>query len=131
MTRHPSPEDLPPPLELECLTVLWRLRAANVKEVREALLPARPLAYTTVMTLLDRLAKRGLVEREKQGRSFRYQPTIEREILQRTAVLQLADRLFDGSFEELRRFLGIDSLPAPLSQPSASRHADNLDAALL
>lgn len=131
MTRQPSAEELPPPLELECLTALWRLRAGNVKEVREALLPGRPLAYTTVMTLLDRLAKRGLVEREKQGRSFRYQPTIERERLQRTAVLQLVERLFDGSSEDLRRFLGITSLPAPSSQPSESRDASSMDAALL
>jgi predicted transcriptional regulator len=98
-------EELPPPLELECLNVLWRLGPSNVKQVREALLPSRPLAYTTVMTVLDRLVRRGVAERQKQGRSFRYEPSVAREQLQQTAVSQVIDRLFDGSPEALIRFL--------------------------
>lgn len=131
MSRQPGSDELPPPLELECLSVLWRLGPANVSEVREALQPSRTLAYTTVMTLLERLAKRGLVTRQKQGRSFRYEAKVDRERVRQVAVDQLVSRLFDGSPEELRRFLGGEgSLPGP-SQPPGQPSTSNLDAALL
>ncbi len=131
MARQPSTQELPPPLELACLNILWSMGSANVKEVREALLPGRSLAYTTVMTLLDRLDKRGLATREKQGRSFHYRPTITREHMQRIAVLQLVDRLFDGSPDELRRFLGVGPATAAHSHANPNPDAGSLDAALL
>jgi len=131
MSRHPSRDELPPPLELECLSVLWRLGSASVAQVREALLPSRALAYTTVMTILDRLAKRNLVARQKIGRSFQYQPTVEQELLRRKAVLQLVNRLFDGSPEELRSFLEMEATPAAHAPFEGSHDRGSLDAALL
>lgn len=131
MRHQQGSDELPPPLELECLSALWRLGPANVGAVREALLPSRPLAYTTVMTLLERLAKRGLVSRQKQGRSFRYQPLIDRDRLRRVAVSQLVDRLFDGSPDELRRFVGADAAPLSPHVPASASDSSNLDAALL
>lgn len=128
-----SSGELPPPLELECLSVLWRLGPCNVKQVRESLLRQRPLAYTTVMTVLDRLVKRGIVVRQKRGRSFEYSSIVEREQLQRRAVEQVVHRLFDGSADELRRFLGVT--PARFESTSESNSSDggrhSLDAALL
>ena len=58
--------EMPPPLEIDCLKVLWTIGEANVKTVQQAL--GRDLAYTTVMTLLDRLARRGGAVRRKGGR---------------------------------------------------------------
>ena len=49
--------DIPPPLEVECLKALWALGEGNVKDVRRAMAGNRNLAYTTVMTVLDRLAR--------------------------------------------------------------------------
>ena len=57
--------EIPPPLELECLDVLWRLGESNVRTVQETLAGRRPLAYTTVMTMLERLARKQLVTRRK------------------------------------------------------------------
>ncbi len=51
---------------------------ATVREVAEAL-KERRLAYTTVMTVLDRLAGKGMVEREREGRAWRYRPAASRE----------------------------------------------------
>ena len=51
--------ELPPPLEMACLNALWELGEGNVEEVRVFVSRNRPLAYTTVLTLLDRLARRG------------------------------------------------------------------------
>ena len=58
--------------------VLWRRGACNVRCVAAQL--ARPLAYTTVMTTLDRLFKKGLLDRRRSGRAFLYSPRLtERE----------------------------------------------------
>jgi len=51
---------------------------ATVREVAEGLRD-RELAYTTVMTVLDRLAGKGMVEREREGRAWRYRPAASRE----------------------------------------------------
>jgi len=105
MRKVAPPRDIPPPLELECLKVLWVLGEGRVDDVREALRAERTLAYTTVMTLLDRLAKRGSVTRQKQGRAFLYKPKITRDALRELAVKEFAATFFDGSEQELLDYL--------------------------
>lgn len=105
MKRGRTARDIPPPLELECLRALWDLGEANVRMVRERLMPKRPLAYTTVMTMLDRLARKQAVSRKKVGRSFTYTPLISREDIRQLAVKELLDALFDGSKESLTAYL--------------------------
>jgi predicted transcriptional regulator len=114
MRRPAPPRDIPPPLELECLKALWQLGEGNVKDVRDVL-AKRNLAYTTVMTLLDRLVKKGGASRRKVGRYFVYSPSLSREVLQRLAVQELVDAFFNGSREELLAYLGgpiIEAAPA-------------------
>lgn len=66
-------------LERAVMDVLWdRGTPASVREVAEAL-RARELAYTTVMTVLDRLAGKGMVDRERAGRAWSYRPAATRE----------------------------------------------------
>lgn len=66
-------------LERAVLEVLWdRDQPSLVREVVRALVD-RELAYTTVMTVLDRLEKKGVVRRERDGRAWRYEPTTTRE----------------------------------------------------
>ncbi len=105
MRKSTPAREIPPQLELECLKVLWRTGEGTVKDVLQVLKQSRDLAYTTVMTVLDRLEKRGAVERQKVGRSFLYRPLVEKAEIQRLAVKELVDSLFDGSEEELRSFL--------------------------
>lgn len=112
MRKPAPPREIPPPLELECLKALWALGEGNVKEVREYLSPRRPLAYTTVMTLLERLVKKGGAARRKVGRSFRYQPVLEKNSLRCTALRELLDSLFEGSPGLLRTYLDAVSTPA-------------------
>lgn len=57
-------------LEREVMDVVWRTGDMTVKEVQESL--SRPVAYTTVMTTLDRLFKKGFVARTRSGRAFVY-----------------------------------------------------------
>jgi predicted transcriptional regulator len=64
------------PLEVTVMEILWARGTCNVREVVDRL--GRPLAYTTVMTTLDRLFKKGLLERRKSERAFFYSPTLSR-----------------------------------------------------
>lgn len=130
MRKPGPPREMPPPLELQCLKVLWMLGEGNVKDVRQVLSESRPLAYTTVMTLLDRLQRKGGVARRKVGRSFVYQPVLSRESLRRIAVRELVEYFFDGSERALAEYL---SAVHPRSQETrAPASAQNgLDTALL
>lgn len=65
------------PLELELMQILWSRGESNVREVVFRL--NRSLAYTTVMTTLDRLYKKGFLERRMPDRAFVYSPRFSRE----------------------------------------------------
>jgi len=88
-----------------CLNALWEIREGNVEDVRKFISQTRPLAYTTVLTLLDRLARRGAVSRRKEGRGFRYQATVERDKLRRLALRHFLEYHFEGSEAKLKIFL--------------------------
>jgi predicted transcriptional regulator len=124
---------VPPPLELACLNALWLLGEANVQAVREHLARTRPLAYTTVMTMLDRLTRKAMVTRRKAGRSFLYTAAISRETVRRAALKELVDSLFDGSEAALAAYVGA-APDAAGRQPAAvaeEEEPQTLDAALL
>jgi BlaI family transcriptional regulator, penicillinase repressor len=97
--------DIPPPLEMLCLKALWSLESGNVREVQEIVAQSRPLAYTTIMTVLERLVRKGKLARHKVGRAFVYSPQAPRDALRRAAIRELVDGFFDGSEEELIEFL--------------------------
>jgi predicted transcriptional regulator len=66
------------------MEILWSRGESNVRDVAEKL--DRPLAYTTVMTTLDRLFKKGLLERRKLDRAFIYSPRLSRQAWERELV---------------------------------------------
>lgn len=75
-------------LEREVMTQLWDAGAPlTVRQVHERLSRDRDLAYTTVMTVLDRLAKKGVVHQQRADRAYRYVPAQTRE--QMTAALMM------------------------------------------
>ena len=76
MARDKAP-DYSGDLQAEVMTVVWKLGEAKVEDVR-AQRPARSrLAYTTVQTVMNRLAERGLLTRERSGNAFVYRPKYE------------------------------------------------------
>jgi BlaI family transcriptional regulator, penicillinase repressor len=117
---------VPPPLELLCLRILWDMGESNAGSVRQALPNSKPLAYTTVTTLLDRLMGRGVVSRRKVGRAYVYRAEATREEMQRAAVASLVESLFDGS--EMRLIQFVQSNSAGAAAPAA---AEDLDTVLL
>ena len=68
-------------LELGVMEILWSRGESSVRDVVQEL--SRPLAYTTVMTTLDRLFKKGLLDRRKSDRAFLYSPRFSRPAWER------------------------------------------------
>jgi BlaI family transcriptional regulator, penicillinase repressor len=97
-----------PSLELECMKALWSLGQATVHEIRAQIQPRRALAYTTVMTVMDRLAHKGVVTREKRGRRHLYRPSVTEQAVRKRAVDKLVDNFFGGSAANLLAYLGAD-----------------------
>lgn len=118
-----------PPLELEALRALWQLGEGTVRDVSADLNRRRPLAYTTVLTLLDRLARKGAAGRRKQGRAHIYYPLLSREEALELAVDRLAQDFFDGSRQSLTQHLRGEGPRPPEIPPTESEQS--LDAALL
>lgn len=132
MRRKAPPREIPPPLELECLRVLWEIGEGTVHDVREALAGKRDFAYTTVMTLLDRLARKGTLSRKKAGRSFLYAPAVDRETLRQAALREFIDSYFDGDASALREWLSGPAEVAPaVPTVSGASSERRLDTALL
>ena len=94
-----------PALELDCMRVLWALGEGTVHAIRARLLPDRALAYTTVLTVMDHLARKGLVGREKRGRAFVYRPLVTEHEVREHALDRLARNFFVSSRDRLRSYL--------------------------
>jgi predicted transcriptional regulator len=94
------------PLELDCMNTLWPLGEGTVREIRDQLAPRRPRAYTTIMTIMDRLARKGVVERRKVGRAYRYKANLSVEDARADALGQLIEGFFGGSSAALLAQLG-------------------------
>ncbi len=82
-------------LERMIIEVLWSIGDANVHEVARKL--DRPRAYTTVMTTLDRLFKKGLLLRRKSDRAFRYSPKFTRQEWERKRAGDWFAKFLSGS----------------------------------
>lgn len=67
------------PLEARVMDVLWLRGSASVRDVADALDSESDLAYTTVMTVMSRLAEKRLLKRKPAGRAYLYRPTMSRE----------------------------------------------------
>ncbi|MBV8500996.1 MAG: BlaI/MecI/CopY family transcriptional regulator [Paucibacter sp.] len=97
-----SPDIALSDLQLALMRTLWERGEASTAEVVDVLREAgRPLAHTTVATLLTRLEKRGLLSSTREGRQIRYQATVQEHQVQRAMVTGLLANLFAGQPSKL------------------------------
>ena len=82
--------------QLEILRVLWDRSEATVVEIHRALQAERPLASTTIATLLSRLEKRGLVAYRTEGRQYVYRAVLQEKDARRHALVEVTQDLFAG-----------------------------------
>jgi len=93
------------PLELECMSALWAMGEGTVRDILDKLAVARPRAYTTVLTIMDRLAQKGIVTRRKLGRAYRYRANLSADEARLKAVERIVAGFFDGSADALAAHL--------------------------
>ncbi|MFZ0520784.1 MAG: BlaI/MecI/CopY family transcriptional regulator [Candidatus Acidiferrales bacterium] len=116
------------PLELDCMNTLWPMGEGTVRDIRDGLAPRRPRAYTTIMTIMDRLARKGVVERRKVGRAYLYRPNLSAEEARAQALSQVVENFFGGSTDALIAQLS-RAMPAPraLAASATSAGSSNAD----
>jgi predicted transcriptional regulator len=83
--------------ELDIMSILWHAGSGTVAEVRERL--DAELGYTSVLKVLQILEDKGHVRHEKEGRAYRYIPTVDPEEAGRTALGRVVNKIFQGSAE--------------------------------
>lgn len=91
----------PTPAELEVLQLIWEHGACTVREVMNLLKPQRPRAYTSVMSLMNVMAEKDLLNQKPKGRAFVYSAKVSRDKTQSSMLSDLVNRAFDGSANAL------------------------------
>ena len=91
--------------ELKCMKALWFEGARTVRDVHRVLQPTQPLAYTTVLTVMDRLTRKGFLSRTRRGKAHYHLPRCSFEDSRNRAVAELVGTWFDGSTRQLAAFL--------------------------
>jgi len=79
------------------MKVVWRLGDVTVRDVYEALLESRHIAYTTVMTMMNILETKGYLKKEKHDRAFLYRPARPERAVISSMVREFVNRVFDGA----------------------------------
>jgi predicted transcriptional regulator len=104
-TPHPTLT----PQELAIMKVVWRLGDATVRDVHDALRARRPVAYTTVMTMMKILEEKGYLRKTVGERAHVYKPAKPRHQVVGAMVRDFVDRVFDGASDALLVHLAKDS----------------------
>ena len=105
--RHANPTLNPQ--ELAIMKVVWRKGTVTVRDVYEALRAKRPIAYTTVMTMMRILDDKGYLEKTLVDRAHVYKPTRAQHQVVGAMVKDFVDRVFDGASASLLVHLAKDN----------------------
>ena len=89
------------PQELEIMKLVWQRDSATVRDIYEALLEQRKIAYTTVMTMMKILETKGYLKKRRQNRAFVYRPVHPKNQIIGGMLREFIDRVFNGSAEPL------------------------------
>ena len=87
--------------ELEIMKIIWNRGSSTVREVYEDLLTRRKIAYTTVMTMMGTLEKKGRLRKSEQGRAYVYTPVEPETKVVGSMVQEFVKRVFNGSSRPL------------------------------
>lgn len=87
--------------ELEIMKLVWERDRATVRDVYEALLERRKIAYTTVMTMMNILEQKKYLRKSAEDRAYIYRPAKPKKQVIKGMVREFVDRVFNGSAEPL------------------------------
>ena len=115
------------PHELAIMKVIWRLKKATVRDVYETLREQRPIAYTTVMTMMNVLEEKGYLSKARVDRAYLYRPTRSQQQVLRQMVADFVDRVFDGAAASLFVHLAKDNRLSKDERRSIRRMIEEMD----
>jgi len=91
-------------LELQIMHIIWdKDRYCSVSEVHEILYPGSRLAYTTIMTVMGNLHKKGVLQRKKEGKAYLYAPARKRDEMASGAIRKIAEMFCRNDIPEFFR----------------------------
>ncbi len=122
------PEERLPDAELEVMACLWQLREATARQLREAMMGYRPMAHTSMVTLLGRLETKGMVKRAKGpvGKAFIYAPLRRPGKTHRRVIGDVLQRIFGGNKPALVASLFETKPPTPAELAELQQLLDRL-----
>lgn len=88
-------------LELRLMNIVWDKGKVTVRNVKDALPKSKPLAYSTVLTVMRNLEWKGYLRHQVRDRTYVYEPVVARDEVVQSMLGNLANRLFGGSSELL------------------------------
>lgn len=89
------------PQELEIMKLVWERDSSTVRDIYEALLQRRKIAYTTVMTMMKILETKGYLKKRLRDRAYVYRPAHRKDQVIGKMIREFMDRVFNGSAEPL------------------------------
>jgi|SRR6516165_10681133 predicted transcriptional regulator len=122
-TPHPTLT----PQELAIMKVVWRKEQTTVREVYDTLRTSRPVAYTTVMTMMRILQEKGYLSRATAERAHVYRAAKPRQQVVGAMVRDFLDRVFDGASDALLVHLARDNKLTPKQKRLVQRLLDEAD----
>jgi BlaI family penicillinase repressor len=122
-TPHPTLT----PQELNIMKVVWRLETATVRDVYDALQAKRPVAYTTVMTMMRILEEKGYLKKSAAERAHVYRPAKPRQQVMGSMVKDFVDRVFDGASDALLVHLAKDGRLTDKQRRAVKKALDDLE----
>ncbi len=125
MARPPSKQ--PTDRELEILEVLWDSGPCGLGDVWQGLQRRRPVAKTTVATMLNMMRQKGLVKRANGARGYQWSAGLSRQATTRGSLGRLLDRFFDGSAGKLVAHLLADETLTDQDRQELRRMLDDAD----
>ncbi|MHB1458060.1 MAG: BlaI/MecI/CopY family transcriptional regulator [Armatimonadota bacterium] len=93
------------PAEFEVMDIVWKRGNATVKEIQADLGPDRPLAITTICTLLFRMKEKGYVKAVEKGMAYVYHPLAKRDEVVRNKLGDLVDHILGGDVAPLATYI--------------------------
>ena len=122
-TPHPTLT----PQELAIMKVVWQKDEATVRDVYETLRETRPVAYTTVMTMMRILQEKGYLKRATQEKAHVYRPAKPSQQVIGGMVRDFLDRVFDGASDPLLVHLARDNKLTPKQKRLLTRLLDEYE----
>src|SRR5687767_2306797 len=115
------------PQELAIMKIVWRLERATVRDVYEALLQRRDVAYTTVMTMMKILEEKKYLKKTRVDRAYEYRPAQPHHQVVGAMVRDFLDRVFDGAAAPLLVHLAKDGRLTRTERETIRRLTEEMD----